>query len=337
MRNAAVAERGNGPFSLMSGTQSSIMEGNGDVSGALAAMQHPEISAAINAAIIGVLQRYDTKQLSRETFIRPEKRRSIKPIVTNNLFIITAIWTIVGLFLLFAAVRNSDLNVEVAIFAIYGIVQMTLVVFTVIVTSKQVQKVYKRSITLGFLLQGWFALVLSFAGTYLFLQNAYSIGFVKLHGLQEQAASAVSCALHKRTFTMPSFQIGSVYSRATAFQGICLSAVNATAYDALPDAQKEQLCVGPLYSGASHEPVTRLQCLRSSVSEQLLQHIHQFAGNFTRLHGLLILFCGHYDHHRYVPSYAALCFNVRPSPRAQATETFFPWVGRRCRSSLFKW
>lgn len=201
------------------------MQGKCDTSAALAAMQHPEISAAINAAIISVLQSYDANQLLQQTSSRSEKRRVFKPIVTNNLFVITAIWTVVGLFLLFAAVKNSDINIEIAIFSIYGIVQMTLAVFTVIVTSKQVQKVYKRSITLGFLLQGWFALVLAFAGTYLFLQNSYSIGFVKLNGLQEQA-------------------IGSVNSRATAFQGICLSAVNATAYDAMPEALKEKFaCV----------------------------------------------------------------------------------------------
>jgi hypothetical protein len=172
------------------------MQGKCDTSAALAAMQHPEISAAINAAIISVLQSYDANQLLQQTSSRSEKRRVFKPIVTNNLFVITAIWTVVGLFLLFAAVKNSDINIEIAIFSIYGIVQMTLAVFTVIVTSKQVQKVYKRSITLGFLLQGWFALVLAFAGTYLFLQNSYSIGFVKLNGLQEQAVSAASCVLN---------------------------------------------------------------------------------------------------------------------------------------------
>jgi hypothetical protein len=174
------------------------MNGNGDSSAALAAMQHPEISAAINAAIISVLQRYDTKPLSHETSIRPEKRRAIKPIVTNNLFIITAIWTIIGLFLLYGALRNSNINVEIAIFSIYGFVQMTLVFFTVIVTSHQVQKVRKRSITLGFLLQGWFALVLSFAGTYLFLQNAHSLGFAKLQNAQEKAVSPASRACYAR-------------------------------------------------------------------------------------------------------------------------------------------
>jgi hypothetical protein len=161
---------------------------------ALAAMQHPEISAAINAAILSVLQRYDTSQSSRATSTRPDKRSVMKPVVKNNLFIITVIWTIIGLFLLYGAVQSSNINTEIAIFAIYGIVQLTLVAFTVIVTSKQVQKVYKRSITLGFLLQGWFALVLSFAGTYLFLQNAYSLGVVTLSNTEELAVCSRMCA-----------------------------------------------------------------------------------------------------------------------------------------------
>ena len=191
MRNVA---RGSGRDSW-SAVQNPNVAGEYGAGGALAAMQHPEISAAINAAIISVLQRYDTNQPSRETSTRPDKRSVLKPIVKNNLFIITVIWTIIGLFLLYGAVQSSDNNTEIAVFAIYGIVQLTLVAFTVIVTSKQVQKVYKRSITLGFLLQGWFALVLSFAGTYLFLQNAYSLGVVTLSNPEELAVFSGMYAL----------------------------------------------------------------------------------------------------------------------------------------------
>jgi hypothetical protein len=147
-----------------------------DPAAALAAMQHPEISAAINDAIMHVLQRYSCRQTPAGT--QREKSGVLKPIVRNNLFVITAVWTVIGLFLLFAAVRASSLSARIAIFSFYGIVQVTLAVFTLIVTSKQVQKVRKRSITLGYLMQGWMALVLCFAGVYLFFQNTHSIGLI---------------------------------------------------------------------------------------------------------------------------------------------------------------
>jgi hypothetical protein len=146
-----------------------------DPAASLAAMQHPEISAAINDAIMNVLQRYSCRQAPAG--IQREKS-SVKPIVRNNLFVITAVWTVIGLFLLFAAVRASSLEARIAIFSFYGLVQVTLAVFTLIVTSKQVQKVRKRSITLGYLMQGWMALVLCFAGVYLFFQNMHSIGLI---------------------------------------------------------------------------------------------------------------------------------------------------------------
>ncbi len=239
MRNVA---RGSGRDSWSDVQDPNVAAGEYGASGALAAMQHPEISAAINAAIISVLQRYDTNQPSRQTSSRPDKRSVLKPIVKNNLFIITVIWTIIGLFLLYGAVQSSDINTEIAVFAIYGIVQLTLVAFTVIVTSKQVQKVYKRSITLGFLLQGWFALVLSFAGTYLFLQNAYSLGVVTLSDQEELAVFSRMYALPAPPphVTHPLRQIGSASSRATAFQGQCLSSPNRTAFDQLSQLQQEQ-------------------------------------------------------------------------------------------------
>jgi hypothetical protein len=148
----------------------------GDASFALAAFQHPEISAAINAAVIGVLQRYSNGQPT--AVAQGDKPGILKPIVRNNLFIITVAWSILGMFLLYAAVEAGSIEGRISIFTIYGIVQVTLAVFTLIVTTKQVKKVRKRSITLGYLMQGWMALVLCFAGTYLFFQNAHSLGLI---------------------------------------------------------------------------------------------------------------------------------------------------------------
>lgn len=141
---------------------------------ALAAMQHPEVAAAINAAIIGVLQRYSTAQIPDNA----QNSSAIKPIMRNNLFIITLAWTILGLFLLFAATQAGSLGGQIATFTIYGIVQVLLAIFILIVTTKQVKKVRKRSITLGYLMQGWLALVLCFASLYLFFQNTHSLGLI---------------------------------------------------------------------------------------------------------------------------------------------------------------
>jgi hypothetical protein len=171
-----------------------------DTSDALAALQHPEISAAINAAIIGVLQKYSQKRSLSAMQPPPEneltKLTIVKPVVKNNLFVITVIWTILGLFILFAGVQNKgNFEVEIAIFTIYGIVQVALAVFTLLVTSSQAKQVYKRGITLAFLIQGWMALVLSFAGTYLFFQNAYTIGLVQLSSLEQAVRAAASVHL----------------------------------------------------------------------------------------------------------------------------------------------
>jgi hypothetical protein len=164
----------------------------GDASFALAAFQHPEISAAINAAVIGVLQRYSNGQPT--AVAQEDKPGMLKPIVRNNLFIITVVWAILGLFLLYAAVQASSIEAGIAVFTIYGIVQITLTVFTLIVTTKQVKKVRKRSITLGYLMQGWMSLVLCFAGTYLFFQNAHSIGLIVWDtDKREQSVRAPHC------------------------------------------------------------------------------------------------------------------------------------------------
>ena len=110
----------------------------------------------------------------------------MRPIVKNNLFIITVIWTFLGLFILYAAAKRKESpDVEIVIFTIYGIVQVLLAVFTIIVTSTQARDLRSNNITLSFLLQGWMALVFCFAGTYLFFQNAYSLGLVKLSSIDQ--------------------------------------------------------------------------------------------------------------------------------------------------------
>lgn len=168
----------------------------GDVDATLAALQKPEIAAALSAlaalqqpavaAALRVLQRYSSQQreaprpISR-TFGRASVyKKVIKPIVRNNLFVTTVVWTVLGLFLLYAADRSSTgSDAALAIFGIYGIVQCTLAIFILRVTTKQISKVQNRSITLGFLIQGWLALVFTFAGLYMFFQHAYTIGLQK--------------------------------------------------------------------------------------------------------------------------------------------------------------
>jgi hypothetical protein len=160
---------------------------------ALSAMQNPDISAAINKAIIDVLCQFSARQITADTSLSPGPRShtpkrstGMRPIVKNNLFIITALWTFLGLFILYgAANRKKNPDVEIVIFTIYGIVQVTLAVFTLIVTSTYARNLRSHNITLSFLVQGWMALNFSFAGTYLFFQNAYSLGVVKLPSLEQ--------------------------------------------------------------------------------------------------------------------------------------------------------
>lgn len=107
--------------------------------------------------------------------------KKIQPIVRNNLFITTVVWTLLGLFLLYAADRSTTgSEYSLSIFAVYGLVQCTLAVFILRVTSKQVRKIQNRNITLGFLIQGWMALVFVFAGLYLFFQHSFTIGLQKM-------------------------------------------------------------------------------------------------------------------------------------------------------------
>ena len=94
---------------------------------ALAALQHPDIAAAINAiallqrpdvaAALAVLQRVSNLKCNEQFNVnrseaapaaaKPKRaaRKLIKPAVTNNLFVITVLWNIIGMFLLYAADR----------------------------------------------------------------------------------------------------------------------------------------------------------------------------------------------------------------------------------------
>lgn len=161
---------------------------------ALLALHNPQFSAAINAlaalqrpdvaAALGALQQYNNQRAKSRVDVGielPSKLRKssqismkrIKPVVRNNLFIISLVWTVIGLFLLYASQAKSQTSV--AIFVIYGIVQCTLAIFILVVTYKQVVKIQRSSVTLGFLLQGWLALVLIFAGMDLFFYHYFTI------------------------------------------------------------------------------------------------------------------------------------------------------------------
>jgi hypothetical protein len=183
------------PMRTLSNSETANQQPSADgvnTASALSAMQNPDISAAINRAIIDVLCQFSARQITADTI--PSDPRShtsqrstgARPIAKNNLFIITVLWTFLGLFILYGAAKRKDNpDVEIVIFAIYGIVQVTLAVFTIIVTSTQARDLRSNNITLSFLLQGWMALVFCFAGTYLFFQNAYSLGVVKLPSIEQ--------------------------------------------------------------------------------------------------------------------------------------------------------
>ena len=156
---------------------------------ALAALSHPDIAAAIVAlsvlqrpdvsAALRVLQRYIQNQTEQQGPPRKVPRSKLKPIMINNLFVITFIWTFIGIFLVKSASNDQLTDSEsLAIFAVYGTVQSSLALFILCVTSQKTKKSHSRTITIGFLLQSWLALVLVFAGIYLFFQHAYLIGLV---------------------------------------------------------------------------------------------------------------------------------------------------------------
>jgi hypothetical protein len=183
------------PMRTLSNSETANQQPSADgvnTASALSAMQNPDISAAINRAIIDVLCQFSARQITAD--IIPSDPRShtsqrstgMRPIAKNNLFIITVLWTFLGLFILYGAANaKHNPDVEIVIFTIYGTVQVTLAVFTIIVTSTQARDLRSNNITLSFLLQGWMALVFCFAGTYLFFQNAYSLGVVKLPSIEQ--------------------------------------------------------------------------------------------------------------------------------------------------------
>ncbi len=163
-----------------------------DVIKALAALNHPRVVAALTA-----LQRCSSNKMTKPP--KQKKKAKLKPIVVNNLFVICFLWTLLGIFMLYGADRNSvSTGASIALFAIYMIVQLTIIVLILYATSfflhcifvtftthryvtqRQVKKSgITRLITLGFLIQGWTALVYSFSGIYLFFQHAFQIGVLQ--------------------------------------------------------------------------------------------------------------------------------------------------------------
>ena len=119
-----------------------------DISDALAVLQRSDVVQAMS-----VMQRYfDT--VGKQSQPQPEQvsatnatalpvhrpsgdKALIKPAVTNNLAVITVIWTIGGCFLLFGAFQAKLTNTDggVGVFALYGIVQSCLIVFILLVTG----------------------------------------------------------------------------------------------------------------------------------------------------------------------------------------------------------
>jgi len=118
---------------------------------ALAALQHPDIAAAINAiallqrpdvaAALAVLQRVSNLKCNERVKCNEHvnvnrseaapasakskraARKLIKPAVTNNLFVITVLWNIIGMFLLYAADRCDGVytvTVEVRDYIVQG-------------------------------------------------------------------------------------------------------------------------------------------------------------------------------------------------------------------------
>ena len=218
------------------GPQAEDMSSDPNIAHALAALQHPDIAAALNclallqrpdvAQALGVLQRYSNIKRDEPAPAPPKpKRKLIKPVVTNNLFVITLLWTFIGLFLLYAADISDGDSATYAIFTLYALVQILLIVFISLVTLKQIKQIRHRSISLAFLVQGWMALILAFAGTYLFFQQVAS--------------------LRIETSTYLGRSIASIHDySATAFGSVCMPpSLNETSFEDLSIPQ--ELCVVP--------------------------------------------------------------------------------------------
>ncbi len=249
------------------------MSSDPNIAHALAALQHPDIAAALNclallqrpdvAQALGVLQRYSNIKRDEPAPAPPKpKRKLIKPVVTNNLFVITLLWTFIGLFLLYAADKSDGADSHVVaytIFALYALVQSLLIVFILLVTLKQVKQIQNRSISLAFLVQGWLALVLAFAGTYLFLQQVASLRISTSKSLDGSAAK-----IHD-------------YS-ATAFGSVCMPpALNETSFGDLSIGKK--LCVVPPRTLLARDA---LRVLQSHACARYTLHVTRHTSHVTR-------------------------------------------------------
>jgi hypothetical protein len=216
-----------------------------NISAALSALNNPQFSAAINAlvalqqpgvtAALAVLQQYSNQtpnpHLDCENSLLSESsgdgssrkqtsfQKKIRPVFRNNLFVITVLWTLLGLFILYGS-QSKD-TTSIAIFAVYGIVQSTLAIFILIVTSKQVQKIQYRTVTLGFLLQGWLALVLNFAGLYLFFYHSFTIALD-----QKDDTYVNSPDFGTDMLTLTQLQVLTPGSRALGFASACIPISN---------------------------------------------------------------------------------------------------------------
>jgi heme/copper-type cytochrome/quinol oxidase subunit 4 len=212
---------------------------------ALSALHNPQFSAAINAlaalqqpgvaAALVALQQYNNQRMeARPDFgievpssamtSRQSSFKRMKPVVRNNLFIITVVWTLIGLFLLYASQAKNETSV--AIFVIYGIVQCTLAIFILLVTYERVIKIQHHTVTLGFLLQGWLALTLIFAGLYLFFYHSFTIG---LNQSTANVTHQPPCSTNVCTaLVLTLLQTANTGLRATGFVSACVYTANFT-------------------------------------------------------------------------------------------------------------
>jgi heme/copper-type cytochrome/quinol oxidase subunit 4 len=212
---------------------------------ALSALHNPQFSAAINAlaalqqpgvaAALVALQQYNNHRMEARPDVgielpssamtsRQYSLKRMKPVVRNNLFIITVGWTLIGLFLLYAS--QAKTQTSVAIFVIYGIVQCTLAVFILLVTYDRVIKIQRRTVTLGFLLQGWLALTLIFAGLYLFFYHSFTIG---LNHSTANVSHQPPCSSYACTaLALTLLQTADTGQRATGFVSACVYSANFT-------------------------------------------------------------------------------------------------------------
>jgi hypothetical protein len=206
---------------------------------ALSALHNPQFSAAINALAalqqpgvadaLVALQQYNNHRMEARPDVgiklpsssmtsRQSSFKRMKPVVRNNLFIITAGWTLIGLFLLYASQAKNQTSV--AIFVIYGIVQCTLAIFILLVTYERVIKIQHHTVTLGFLLQGWLALTLIFAGLYLFFYHSFTIG---LNQSTANVSHQPPCSTHARRLHSRCFRLQTPASEQRASSALAFT------------------------------------------------------------------------------------------------------------------